>query len=495
MELKNKKLSEAEFFTIRKEVLASWPTGSSKLLDLAGAIERMKKLPDSKNFAIKMASAAKQEKTMIQPRAGVAILEEHIKLLQYLEEAGADFLPSTIDSYTRQNRYVEAERGIDESKIMGRSMLNGFPAVNYGVELCRQVLDAVNMPLQARHGTPDSRLLAEIIHAAGWTSNEGGGISYNVPYAKNVSIEDSIKYWQYCDRLVGYYEEHGVHINREPFGPLTGTLVPPSISNTVGIIEALLAAEQGVKNITVGYGQGGNFNQDIAAIRSLKDQTEDYLHKYGYHDVIVTTVFHQWMGGFPADEAEATALISLASTVAALGKATKMITKTPYESVGIPTKEANAIGIKASKFVVNLFKDQKYHSSRQYLEEYRQIRKEVDSLLDHVFYLGDGDLAVGTVEAFKQGIIDIPFAPSKFNAGKMLPARDNLGCLRVLEFGNLGFSEEIKEFHRRKISERAAYEGRKVSFQMTIDDVCAVSAGELIGKHVKVKKTKEKKVN
>ena len=130
MELKNKKLSEAEFFAIRKEVLASWPTGSSKLLDLAGAIERMKKLPDSKNFAIKMASAAKQEKTMIQPRAGVAILEEHIKLLQYLEEAGADFLPSTIDSYTRQNRYVEAERGIDESKIMGRSMLNGFPAVN-----------------------------------------------------------------------------------------------------------------------------------------------------------------------------------------------------------------------------------------------------------------------------------------------------------------------------------------------------------------------------
>ena len=359
MELKNKKLTEAEFFAIRKEVLASWPTGSSKLLDLDGAIERIKRLPDSKNFAIKMAQAAKQGKTMVQPRAGVAILEEHIKLLQYLEDAGADFLPSTIDSYTRQNRYHEAERGIEESKIMGRSMLNGFPAVNYGVELCRQVLDSVNLPLQARHGTPDSRLLAEIIHAAGWTSNEGGAISYNVPYAKNVSIEDSIKYWQYCDRLVGYYEEHGAHINREPFGPLTGTLVPPSISNAVGIIEALLAAEQGVKSITVGYGQGGNFIQDIAAIQSLKDQTEDYLRRYGYQDVLVTTVFHQWMGGFPADEAEATALISLASTVAALGKATKMINKTPYESVGIPTKEANAIGIKASKFVVNLFKDQK----------------------------------------------------------------------------------------------------------------------------------------
>mgnify|MGYP002681939722 FL=1 len=75
----------------------------------------------------------------------------------------------------------------------------------------------------------------------------------------------------------------------------------------------------------------------------------------------------------------------------------------------------------------------------------------------------------------------------------MLPARDNLGCIRILEFGNLGFSEEIKEFHRKKIQERAKYEGREVSFQMTIDDVCAVSAGELIGHHVKAKRTKEKK--
>jgi hypothetical protein len=65
-------------------------------------------------------------------------------------------------------------------------------------------------------------LLAEIIHAAGWTSNEGGGISYNIPYAKSISLSDSIYYWQYCDRLVGYYEEQGISINREPFGPLNG---------------------------------------------------------------------------------------------------------------------------------------------------------------------------------------------------------------------------------------------------------------------------------
>ena len=208
------------------------------------------------------------------------------------DQGGADLLPSTIDSYTRQNRYDECEVGIKESLKAGRSLLNGFPAVNHGVKGCRMVYNAVSKPLQARHGTPDSRLLAEIIHAGGYTSNEGGAISYNVPYAKSVPIDRCLHDWQYCDRLVGFYEENGVHINREPFGPLTGTLCPPSTSNAVAIVEALLAAEQGVKNITVGYGQCGNLIQDVAAIRSLEEQVNEYLKKFGYDDVLITTVFH-----------------------------------------------------------------------------------------------------------------------------------------------------------------------------------------------------------
>jgi methylaspartate mutase epsilon subunit len=245
--------------------------------------------------------------------------------------------------------------------------------------------------------------------------------------------------------LVGYYEERGIKINREPFGPLTGTLVPPCISNTVAIIEALLAAEQGVKNITVGYGQGGNLIQDVAAVNALSDQTEEYLAKFGYKDMEISTVFHQWMGGFPADEAEALGLISMASTVAALSKATKMITKTPYESIGVPTKEANAMGIKASKFVVTLLRDQKYEESQMYKEEYNQIKKEVNSIMDHIFILGKGDLAKGIVKAFEQGILDVPFAPSMYNAGKVLPARDNDGCIRILDLVNkLNISKKRK---------------------------------------------------
>ena len=477
---KNKKISEADFMAERKEVLATWPTG--KEVDLKDAIEYLKKIPPERNFAEKLELADKAGITTAQPRAGVPLLDEHITLMKYLQdEGGADFLPSTIDAYTRQNRYEEGERGIEESKKAGRSLMNGFPAVNWGVANCRKVVESVKLPLQARHGTPDARLLSEIIHAGGYTSNEGGGISYNVPYAKAVSIENSLAFWQYADRLVGFYEENGVHLNREPFGPLTGTLVPPSMAIAVGIIEALLAAEQGVKSITVGYGMCGNMMQDVAAVISLRELTKEYMKTYGYKDVYVTTVFHQWMGGFPPDESRAYGLISLGSTIAALSGATKVIVKTPHEAFGIPTKEANAGGIKATKMVLNLLRGQRYPSCDGLKQEVELIKAETKCIMNETFRLGSGDLFQGTVKAFEAGVLDIPFAPSKYNAGKAMPARDDNGAIRYLMTGNIPFTDDIKIFNQDMLEKRAKADKRDVGFQMTIDDVYAVSAGVLVG--------------
>ena len=175
--------------------------------------------------------------------------------------------------------------------------------MNHGLGGCRRVTEAVTKPIQVRHGTPDARLLAEISLAGGFTSFEGGGISYNIPYAKKVELGDSLRAWRYIDRLVGWYEENGVSINREPFGPLTGTLLPPFIGHTVAILEGLLALEQGAKSITLGYGQGGNVLQDLAALSSLRELAGEYFEKAGFTDFDLTIVFHQWMGGFPEDEA------------------------------------------------------------------------------------------------------------------------------------------------------------------------------------------------
>ena len=480
MDLQNRRIPDDEFAKLRKEVLSQWPTGRD--VDLEEAVAYHKSMPEERIFSKKLIAAKEAHRTLIQPRAGVPGIEEHIKLMQYLQDQGeADLLPTTIDSYTRQNRYEEAENGIAESARLGRAMLNGFPAVNHGVANCRKVIESVHTPIQVRHGTPDARLLTEIAYAGGFTSYEGGGISYNLPYCKNGPMERTIRDWQYVDRLTGLYEEMGVSINREPYGPLTGTLVPPCISHAVAVIEALLAAEQGVKNITVGYGQCGNLVQDIAAIRVLEELTNAYLERYGYSDVVVTTVLHQWMGGFPADEAKAFGVIATGSLIAALSKATKVIVKSPHEAIGIPTMEANAQGLRCTKQVVNMMADQVFQNDN--LEREKDIiREETRCIVDKCFELGNGDIAVGVCRGVEAGVLDVPFAPCRANAGLMLPCRDNEGAVRILNMGNLPFTQDLKDFHAAKIAERAKAERRDASFQMVIDDVYAIGKGRLVGR-------------
>jgi methylaspartate mutase epsilon subunit len=477
----DRRIPESELLAARPGVLAGWPTGSA--VDLEEALAYQRAIPGEKRFASAMSAAREAGRLLIQPRAGVALIDDHIRLLHYLETEGeADLLPTTIDAYTRQNRYEEAEKGIARSVNAGASLLNGFPAVNHGVPGCRKVTESVSRPIQVRHGTPDARLLAEISLAGGFTSFEGGGISYNIPYAKSVPLARSIADWKYVDRLCGLYEERGVSINREPFGPLTGTLVPPCISHSVGILEGLLALEQGVRSLTLGYGQGGSLAQDVAALQSLRELAVEYFREAGHSDVDLTIVFHQWMGGFPEDEARAFSIICWGSAVACLGGADKVIVKTPHEAMGIPTREANAQGLRATRQTINMIADQPGLATREIEREKQVIAREVRSILSAALGLGRGDPAAAAVAGFEAGVIDVPFAPSSFNKGKILPMRDNEGCIRIFNRGAVPLDDETAGWHRERLQERARAEGRKVSFQMVTDDIYAVSKGRLVGR-------------
>jgi methylaspartate mutase epsilon subunit len=477
--IENKKLDRSTYESEKQGVLQSWPTGRD--VDFGAALLRHRQMPDSKKFSIALAQAEASGKTLLQPRAGVALLREHIQLLKDLSPY-CDVLPTTVDAYTRHNRYQEAEKGIERSRAAGTSLLNGFPPVNHGVTGCQRLVDSLEKPVQVRHGTPDARLLAEITLAAGFSSFEGGGISYNIPYSKNVPLERSIRHWQYCDRLVGLYEEEGIRINREPFGPLTGTLVPPFVSHTVALIEGLLALEQGVKCITLGYGQAGNLAQDIAAIRSLRLLAKHYFAEFGYADYALSTVFHQWMGGFPENEAQAYSVIALGSVAAKFAGATKIIVKTPHEAAGVPTMEANRAGLQATAQMINMIGDQRPLETEEIAEEIAVIEREVHAVMRKVIELGQGDIARGAVLAFEAGIMDIPFAPASVNAGRMTPVRDNNGAIRVFAKGDIPLPDDVVAFHNDKIAERAATEGRQASFQMVVDDVRAIAASNLIGR-------------
>ena len=111
MEKYSKLIAMDSFFETRNQVLGQWVTGAQA--DFEKSVAYHHKIPDNRNFSKVLMQADKTNNTLTQPRAGVALLDEHIELLKYLESKGeADLLPTTIDSYTRHNRYDEAQIGI-----------------------------------------------------------------------------------------------------------------------------------------------------------------------------------------------------------------------------------------------------------------------------------------------------------------------------------------------------------------------------------------------
>ncbi|WP_129113323.1 methylaspartate mutase subunit E [Halegenticoccus tardaugens] len=471
--LRDEPIPESDLQRAVDDLRSDWPTAGA--VDFRESIEYHETLPDGKRFARVLESA---DRPLLQPRAGVPRLDGQVDLLTHLwEEGGADLLPTTIDSYTRDNEYAKAQEGLEEARETGEDTLNGFPAVNHGVDGCRELIARAPGPVEVRHGTPDARLLAMVTFAGGFQSFEGGPVSYNIPYTKRRDLAETIEHWQFVDRLAGLYTELGVRINREPFGPLTGTLVPPSIAISIMLIEGLLAATQGVRSLTLGYGQVGNLVQDVAALRALRSLGEEYLPD----EVTVTTVFHEWMGGFPPDEARANGVIGLGGATAAVAKPDKVITKSPQEFRGVPTMEANAAGLRTTRQLIDMLAEQEI-TLDGVDDEQAFIERSTRCLVDAVFERGDGDVAAGTVRAFESGALDVPFAPSESAKGAVLPARDDDGRVRILDFGDLALSDDVRETHAARLDERARTERRACSFRMVADDVDAISEGRLIGR-------------
>ena len=86
--------------------------------------------------------------------------------------------------------------------------------------------------------------------------------------------------------------------------------------------------------------------------------------------------------------------------------------------------------------------------------EYDVICKEVESILNSLLFVGEGDIENGLIKGFEMGVLDIPFSPSIYNNGDLVTIRDNQGAVRIAAFGNLPFNKEIKSFHRERLSSR-----------------------------------------
>ena len=448
-------LEHETFESHRREVLEHWKTGHDAR-DLANNAHFLMQQP---SFPRVQARVMDHGQMLVQPRSGVALIGEQIKLFDNFKRAGVKVLSYQVDSLSRNNNYAGAEEAIRESHMSGASTLNGFPVINHGVSGLRRIACHIELPLQTRHSTRDPRLLAEISYAGGVTSFEGGAICYNIPYYKDYPLAESMRNWQYVDYLTGLYHKlFGIVLDREFFGTLTATLIPPCLPIVTNIIETLLAVRQGVKCVSLGYAEQGHRPQDIAAIRMMGKMTREILDRMGYKDVQVNTVFHQYMAAFPLRQQRADELIRNSAITAARSGATRLIGKTPVEAFRIPTLTDNITGLELIKGGLASAADC-YVDETRIAEECTVIRREVEAIFESIVLCGNGDIAQGVVTGFEQGLLDIPFSPSVHNRGEVMTTRDVEGAVRFLSTGNLTLDRQSRGFHRDKVSERRKAEG------------------------------------
>jgi len=472
--LSEKRIDESEFLEMRKANLLRWPTGSD--VDFERALERQKSLPDHKRLDLVMRKAVAQGRCLVQPRGGFGTFKDQKELMQIIDKEGlADIVPTTTDSYTRNEQFALAQKGVDESEKLGRSLLNGYPIVNYGVAKASELIDAIDKPAIMLTGTTMPKLTGEIGFAAGYTGYLGSGIAYTTSYIKELSIEDGIKNYQYLDRLSAMYLDHGVELHRRQPSFLTGTNIPPSIAIIIAILDLLLAAAQGVKNYGLEMGETLHLIQDAAAVKACKELCQEYLSIKGYHDVFTPVTLLHWMGAWPQDEAQAASLVSYGGTLAAISGATSVTTKTLHEAFGIPTPKINADGLRMTRMAIYLARNIKLDSMPEFQNEVDLIKSEVRPIVNKVLEMGDGDVALGSVRAFEAGILDIPWSPNKWVKSKVMPARDVDGCLRILDPGNMPFSKEVMEFHTEKLRLRAEKEKQPFDINLAVSSVYEMS--------------------
>jgi methylaspartate mutase epsilon subunit len=281
-------------------------------------------------------------------------------------------------------------------------------------------------------------------------------------------------YWQYVDRICALYSRPGAIVHRESFGPLSATLVPPAIAICVQIIEALLAAEQGVTSFAVSFGQTGSAIQDIAAARVLRRSTRRYLDEFGFGEVRAFLVYHQWMGQFPSNRAKAAALIAGSAMLANMVAADKVVVKTVDEALGVPRPEVNAEAVETARYVLRTFGFPDALDSPIVEEETSLLESEVDSIMKAIFRLSGDAFWESVFRGFQSGYIDVPFSPHAENANKLISVRDANRSIRIVDPGLVPISRQDME------RERALLESRKdrheKTYRQMLSDIMLMSS-------------------
>ena len=182
-----------------------------------------------------------------------------------------------------------------------------------------------------------------------------------------------------------------------------------------------------------------------------------------------------WMGAWPHDEAQCAALVSYGGTLAAIGGAASVTTKSTHEAIGIPTPQANAEGLRMTRMAIYMARQIRLDGLAEFEREKDLIRREVRAVVDRVLEMGDGDVFVGTLRGFESGVLDIPWSPNRYVKSRIMPARDVDGALRILDPAAMPFPADVKAFHEERLRKRAEREGVPYGPDLAVSSVYELS--------------------
>lgn len=378
------------------------------------------------SFGRFIADAGAAGNLVVQPRMGFQSPQQMKDgLLATKLAAGTTVGTITLDSYTRVGDDTAARQAVLEDVD-----LNGYPIVAHGADITRAVLNGVqdvNFPVQVRHGSASPQKIIKALGRSGLHATEGGPISYCLPYSR-LPIEASVANWAESCRLLVGSAVPGSEPHLETFGGcLLGQMCPPGLLVAVSLLEGLFFEQHQLRSISLSYAQQTNPEQDAEAVRALRRLASEHLRQTDWHVVI-----YAYMGLFPETASGTTDLLRVAAALAVQTGCERLIVKTSAEAFRIPTIEENVEALEACARSGVRHVPQDGLADTGIYDEARTIVEAVRNL--------DADLGRALVQAFRLGLLDVPYCLHPDNAGRSSSYLDDDGRLRWGETGSMPIS-------------------------------------------------------
>ncbi|MFI8371026.1 methylaspartate mutase [Streptomyces sp. NPDC085466] len=364
-------------------------------------------------FASAVAAARRAGELVVQPRMGFADLPRMRDGLLAVARADARTVGTlTIDSYTRVGDHGSAALAIAEG-----TDLNGYPIVAHGADTTRTLVSGLpraSFAVQVRHGSADPYAIIRTLLDAGLDATEGGPVSYCLPYSRT-PIRDSVDAWaRSCELLAG---RPGTHL--ESFGGcMLGQLCPPGLLVALSVLEGVFFKQHGLRSVSLSYAQQTHHRQDVEALLALRTLAAEHLAGLDWHVVLYT-----YMGVFPRTTQGALRLLRDSARLAARTGTERLIVKTPAEAYRIPTIQDNVHALEEAARAAA------HHDVTAVADEEFGVLAQARALVEAVLELHP-DTGRALTEAFRRGILDVPYCLHSDNAQRTRSYIDARGSLQ-----------------------------------------------------------------